>query len=581
MNSTAPMFSDQDGSQPRSELIAVDLALESMRDSGFNLTAAVGEPIDNSIEASARTIRIQPIYSSDRKRITTLAFADDGRGIDAKIMPSVLKMGFSTRYGERKGLGRFGVGLKLAGLSLATRLVVVSRVAGSDKYYRVFLDLNMVKDRRQSFIEAEEVDGWPSEFADLMKDEKGNTFQNGTLVLWENIDRLVNGGRYGTALNDKVAELRHFIARAFREYLDGGLVIILDGKTTTLHDPLFLKTNPRIASRYRSFSDEMTYGKIIDETDLEIGEHTVHVTVTLVPEIFRWKEGTGGSKDINGHDISDFEIGRDDAGCISMMRNNREIYYDIVPRMLPKGIDKPDRYIGIEVSFPAALDEYFQVRNVKRGAEPVDKLRQDVRKWLDRPINEARLEIRRRWAKTKIEGQAEDLGSDSIADAVERAEKKSPKGQAGFNVSDKEAEEKIAHVLQDLGAADDEEKSKRIRTMIDEHTIPMVEGGWFGKELFEIQHLNDKALVTLNTRHPFIKDIYCQLKASSGIDPAEQDPLEMFRLIQRSADALKVLFAAYAKAENMHLDPTVFDDLRSYWGHQTQAYLKELNKATE
>jgi hypothetical protein len=37
-----------------------------------------------------------------------------------------------------------------------------------------------------------------------------------------------------------------------------------------------------------------------------------------------------------------------------------------------------------------------------------------------------------------------------------------------------------------------------------------------------------------------------------------------------------VLFLAYAKGENMHPDPGVFDDLRTYWGMFTQSYLREL-----
>ncbi|WP_433562302.1 ATP-binding protein [Nocardia sp. CA-151230] len=578
---TLPLFSDTDDFRPRSELIAVDRALESMRDSGFNLATAIGEPIDNSIEAGARTIRIRPIYSNDKKSITTIAFADDGRGVDEEIMPAILKMGFSTRYGERKGLGRFGVGLKLAALSVAKRIVVISLAAGTGKYHRVFIDLDMVKAGRQEYIEIDEIDGWPAEYADLMVDDKGLPFESGTLVLWENIDRLAHGGRYGTALNAKMAELQQFIARAYREYLDSGLSITLDGKSITLHDPLFLKMNPRIAARYRDYGDEMTQGRVIEEADLDIEGHTVHVTVALVPQVLRWRQQAGGDRDKDGNDIREFQINRDNAGRISIMRNNREIYYDIIPRLLPSGVDKVDRYMGIEVTFPADLDEYFQVRNVKRGAEPVDKLRQELRLWLDKPVREARKEIRLRWATTKIEEQVFQPGGDAVTEAVERAEQKSPKGQAGFDVSTEEAEEKILHVLEDLGAAKDEEKAESIRTMIGEYTITMVEGGWPGKEMFVTEHLNNKSIVTLNTRHSFVKDIYCQLKASAGVHPDDQDALEMYTLIQRSSEALKALLMAYAKAESMDRNPSVYEDLRTYWGQQTQAYLKELGKGLE
>ena len=99
------------------------------------------------------------------------------------------------------------------------------------------------------------------------------------------------------------------------------------------------------------------------------------------------------------------EINRDHAGRISIMRNGREIYYDIVPRILPSGVDKIDRYIGIEVSFPAELDEYFQVRNVKRGAEPVSKLREELREWLKLSVIQVRKEIGLHWKEVEISQQ--------------------------------------------------------------------------------------------------------------------------------------------------------------------------------
>ena len=68
-----------------SPIIEVDKALESMRDAGFDLLAAAGEPIDNSIEANATLIRVEPKYSKDRKQITEIAFADNGRGIDPSV----------------------------------------------------------------------------------------------------------------------------------------------------------------------------------------------------------------------------------------------------------------------------------------------------------------------------------------------------------------------------------------------------------------------------------------------------------------------------------------------------------------
>lgn len=570
-------------SGPTSPIIEVDKALESMRDSGFDLMAAIGEPIDNSIEANATLVRILPVYSNDKKHITEIAFADNGRGINLAEIAQVLKMGYSSRYGQRKGLGRFGVGLKLAGLSVGTRIEVITKAAGSDEYYRVYLDLELIKTGEQSVIKAEKVDGWPMEYAELMS-AKGEEFQSGTLVLWQHIDRLSSGGTYGASLESKIQDMRKFIARVYREFINNGLVIELEGRPTSLHDPLFLLDNPRILNRYRGRPEEQLKGRIIDQAELAIDGYAVQVTATIAPETFRHKSGDGGNFDTDGKDIREFQI-KDNQGRISMLRNGREIYYDIVPRILPSGVDKVDRYIGIEVSFPAELDEYFQVRHVKRGAEPVNKLREELRTWLERPIKLARSQIRRHWNEVEVaeRGKSGDGRSPALLDAVERSEQTTPHGQAGLDVTEERQEESINQLLEDLDidTTEDPENADRIRKQIQEHPMTIVDGAWPGKELMEIDHFNGKAVVRINHRHPFIRDIYDALREVAQKMPDEQNADEMHDLIRRTWMGLDVLFLAYAKAENLHRDPEIFDDLRSYWGQHTQAYMKELARTEE
>ena len=92
-------------------------ALESSRDSGFDLSASVGEIVDNSIEAHATFVRIRMVESPDETSVAKIAFADDGAGIAPEILTHVLSLGYSSRYNSRAGYGRFGMGLKLASLA--------------------------------------------------------------------------------------------------------------------------------------------------------------------------------------------------------------------------------------------------------------------------------------------------------------------------------------------------------------------------------------------------------------------------------------------------------------------------------
>jgi hypothetical protein len=559
----------------RADIIQVDTALQSMRDSGFDLTAAAGEPTDNSIEAGASLIRVLTRYGANRASIDQIAFADNGTGIDPSVIAHVLSMGYSTRYGQRGSLGRFGVGVKLAGLSLGKRIDIYSKQIGSPAIWHSYIDLDEITSKKQTHIVAEQVASWPAEYANAMTGPDDQPFSSGTLVVFGKIDRLPAGGHYGTSLDQKHSELRAFLARAYRKFLDKGLVIELNGTKVTLLDPLFLMDNPRIIERYKP---EDPRGTVIDEDDIYVlkDQEPVHVTVTLVPVEFRWEEGLGGGKDQKGRDIREFQISRENQGKISMVRNGREINYDQVARLLPGGVDKVDRYIGIEVTFPAALDEFFQVRNVKRGAVPVDKLRDELRNWLERAVRAARKEIRRHWGIVEAEKQAQNPEHDDAADAAARAEQTAPKGQAGRDLTADQSAQIIADLLEDLGVKDDPQKSAEIRQQIKDKPMILVDGGWSGKEIFEINHLNGKAIVRLNHRHPFIRDIYDALKAAGNGDAEDLSPEELTDLIRKTKRGLDVLFLAYAKGENMHPKPEIFDDLRSYWGMFTQSYLREL-----
>jgi hypothetical protein len=569
-----PLFQSSENSAPtpasgsRADIIKIDTALESMRDSGFDLTAAIGEPIDNSIEAGATFIQVLTSYGPKKSKIDEIAIADNGRGIKADILPNVLSMGYSTRYGQRGSLGRFGVGMKLAGLSLGRRIDVYTKQVGDETIRHAYLDLEEISAKTQTHIEAQEVDSWPDAYMGVMR-----SFDSGTLVIYGKIDRLSAGGDYATSLDEKIADLRTFIARTYRKFLDQGLTIKLDTTTITLLDPLFLLDNPRILKNY---PEGTVRGWIVDEGDIQIANgHSIHVTVTTVPREFRWREGEGGLKDRNGRDIRTFQIA-DSAGKISMVRNGREINYNIVPKLLPSGIDKIDRYIGIEVTFPAELDEFFQVRNVKRGAVPVDKLRSELRNWLERPVEAARKEIRSHWGAVATQERATDRTHTEATKAATRANKTAPMGQAGKNLTEEDTEQIVQELLEDLGLADDQEQAEQVREQIQQNPFTIVDGAWPGREMFEIDHLNGKAIVRINHRHPFIRDVYDRLKEVAGAGATSADVEDLVRLIRKTETALDVLLLAYAKAENMHTNTSQFDDLRSYWGQFTRSFMREL-----
>jgi len=562
----------------RADLVQVDRALESSRDAGYDLTAAVGEVVDNSIDwGKASIVRIRTDSNSDKKKIERMAFADNGEGIKEEVLPHVLSLGFSTGYGSRKGIGRFGVGLKLATLALAPRVDIYTR-SKADGLLHTYLDLREVSEGKQKHIEAEEIDDYPEDLADLMADREGEPFETGTLVVWSRIDRLEDGGRYGSANRERLQELMRFLGRAYRRFIDNGLSIEFNDRTVLMHDPLFLLPNERVTKRF----GEDIRGSVIDQETIDIDGHEVEVTVSLLPEEFRHKKGQGGRAELAGEEFEDLYI-PDNEGKISFLRQGREINYDLVAKMLPYGKQRLDRFIGIEVSFPATLDEYFEVRNVKRGAVPVSKLREELRQFLTKPIKAARKEIRRHWSDVETSERAANPEHQVAEDAVSRAEKTTPRGRAGADMSSDEERELVEGTIEEVFEEDaSEEEREKLRTRLEELPISIVDHSWPGKELMQIDHFNGGAILLLNKKHPFIADVYSGIKALANRDEAEVDPADAIELARQTEAAIDLFLMAYAKAENMHPDPEeAYGDLRSDWGRFCSAYLREAFKDVE
>src|SRR5688572_11820059 len=117
-------------------IIALDKFIQATRDSGYKGTAsAISELVDNSIQAGATriAISISAKTSDDEGKAIEVSVLDNGCGMDPATLRQALRFGGSTRFGDRRGLGRYGMGLPNASLSQARRLTVYTWQAGSSR----------------------------------------------------------------------------------------------------------------------------------------------------------------------------------------------------------------------------------------------------------------------------------------------------------------------------------------------------------------------------------------------------------------------------------------------------------------
>jgi hypothetical protein len=236
----------------------------------------------------------------------------------------------------------------------------------------------------------------------------------------------------------------------------------------------------------------------------------------------------------------------------------------------------------VEISFPAALDEHFQVRNVKRGAAPVAKLRDELCDFIKKPVEAARRQIKHDWdeGERTTYSAPTDQKRERATAAVQRAEQNTPAGRGNMDATEQDVQESLDALAEDLGINPAEPENQpavqKLRDTFEERSVMVADDKWPGKEMFELTHLSGKSILKLNHRHPFIAQVYDVVNDAASSDAAELSPMEVKELLGKVDVALDVLLMAYAKAENMHRDPDLaYADLRSYWGMFTAAYVVE------
>ena len=208
--------------------------VESLRDIGYSLHTALSDVIDNSLTAGARRIELLAETHAENPSIGIL---DDGTGMTEAELLEAMRPGSRSPLEGRttNDLGRFGLGLKTASFSQCRRLTVVTRKAGVMSC--AVWDLDTVVARDSWIVEL------PEALAAIPWSER--LVADGTLVVWQKLDRLVGAEGQGDR-GDLVRQLdetaRHveFVFHRFlsgREGREGRVEISLNGRELKPFDP--------------------------------------------------------------------------------------------------------------------------------------------------------------------------------------------------------------------------------------------------------------------------------------------------------------------------------------------------------
>jgi hypothetical protein len=168
-----------------------------------NLTTALADLVDNSIDATASHIRIRFVQRGTT--ILGLQIIDNGRGLTAEGIKHAMTFGARREYGS-EDLGHFGLGLKAASLSQATSFEIYSRQKWGPAVGRR-MDQTVSQDFSVGVME-------PGAANERLDGVAGMELPSGTLVEWRGLKDVIHTSDQG-----ELTEWRSAKLRSIREHL--------------------------------------------------------------------------------------------------------------------------------------------------------------------------------------------------------------------------------------------------------------------------------------------------------------------------------------------------------------------------
>jgi histidine kinase/DNA gyrase B/HSP90-like ATPase len=331
---------------------------ESMRDIGYSLETAIADIIDNSITAGANRVDILCNFNSEEMQ---LSITDNGSGMDRLKLIQAMRHGATHPKTQRSSndLGRFGLGLKTASFSQCRQLVVISRKDG--ELAGAMWDLDMVSEEDDwviGILSQEEILNYPY---------VENLGSNGTVILWQKLDRLSESELSGNPQNilfEKIEAVDRHLSLVFHRYLSGEvrgkkLDIFINGHKLEAFNPFCL-------------SNKAT--QLLPEEIVRLNGHEITIQPYILPHHSKLSP--------KEHDYYQSRSEFVSNQGVYIYRNSRLMVWGNWFRLVPKG--EATKLARVRIDFPNALDEQWTIDIKKSRAQPPLQVREKLRQIITR-----------------------------------------------------------------------------------------------------------------------------------------------------------------------------------------------------
>lgn len=596
------------------DIVPASLAVQAMRDNGYkNAAYAIAELIDNSIQAGASLVELLCAERRDlvkervRPRINQVAVLDNGKGMDADVLKIALQFGNGTNLTpeRQRGMGKFGMGLPSASISQCTKVEVWSWQNGVDTALYTYLDVEQIKRQQQTELPEPAVRPIPP----LWREVSDNFGPSGTLVVWSNLDRI-----FWKTARSIIDNSELLLGRMYRRFIADGRtrivladfdlespILTLSPRDVLPNDPLYLMSRTSCPAPFDAAPMFEPWGGEQYEMTYQIEFRGEKHPVTL-----RFAAAKNAARP--GRNPGSLPHGQHAAKNtgVSIMRADRELELD---QSWTIQYDPVERWWGVEVEFPPALDEIFGVTNNKQAARnfaELSKLDFDTLLKGGRSIRMAMSELEsdddpraplleiaqcirtnlvelRKWLTRQSQQKSDtkrtrhDVNSpEAVATAVTRDLQH--EGHTGRSDRDEalppeQRQEAIEKILVESGVPAEEAQGLAATTVSEGYKYLYTHADLDTPAFFTVKLQGGGIQIILNSDHPAYRHLVTVLEREEATD----DPATLRERLNRAAAGLKLLLSAWARYEDEQPDGgprSRAQQARSDWGSMARRFLE-------
>lgn len=495
-----------------------DRLISAVASIGYDPDVALCDLIDNSISANAKNIHLlirELDGDRDENGIDEYWIVDDGEGMDLEGLKLAFGLGTKRTY-PQGALGKFGLGLKSAGLSLGRKLTFLTKKKESPTIWKGVLDRSIIKQTNRYGVviteaSQEEIQTW-KEFLDKK--------ESGTILLIQNLTEVTPPENFRDFMNELIGLIYH-------RFIENGIHFFINEKEVKAFDPLFTQEADQNGEFDKDKWDGKTVNWLCKPFELEIsGNVKIVVCATNLVHPPSFEPDISKASIRKKYGIGQFDFSKQQRHGFYVYRNNRII--GIAERF--HGIVANDiKYFAFRgrIEFDESADDALDLDVKKRHIRLSNLLRNNLKNRIARYVAlsaqawESRQEkiLEQRGEKA---GQisSREIGSSPIAEASYRPVQERDLAKADserLEIQEKIAEETLSKIVDDSLTRETLRESAEKKDALKFANFLKGNLMWDPYPLAEV----DLVQAVINRNHSWISIAYTKIEEEKNISAIE------------------------------------------------------------